>query len=576
MRTLLQALIGLLVTPWVAFCREDLGFEARYWKALHEGRDTSAMTSVLEGLVFPARRAEPVEQLRQKALEQLKVIEASTPIAPVVNRISAAMARSGADWPTLGGSATHAGATSEPGPLIGEEAWRYPVGWPWQASPLVEDNRVWIASPAFGTSMLCLDRATGRRLWVAPNPAVGFDRQSRAASTVIPLAARELAVFKERFDGWPLSYLVVKRDDARLLRQVPATALEKTHQPAEREPQSLVAHRVDRGTAVLVKSLLSGRTWWRFPTGYLPAEPVLAANYVFAAAEDGTLWALNLWDDQRVAWTALNPSGWGAAPVEQQGAIYLGGNDGAVYSFETKTGRLRWNTKVAEPDARVRRLFSSAAVAGGRVYLGGADGFLHALDAETGRPIWKQNCGGWIRARPFVSGKVVTVATLEGEVVALEDSGEHPKMLWTARLGRFPIYADLAGDANGVLVSTSDFDLVAYGLGDGKEQWRQSLIPCTRDGEVKICADSMPDITQAPVTVGGGRVFFAGRTGFVIASDATTGRTLWPFECGGRVSASPLTRDRRVFVAQVGGNQKFYAIDAKTGQPLWLRSLGEI
>jgi outer membrane protein assembly factor BamB len=86
----------------------------------------------------------------------------------------------------------------------------------------------------------------------------------------------------------------------------------------------------------------------------------------------------------------------------------------------------------------------------------------------------------------------------------------------------------------------------------------------------------MPDIVQAPVTVAQGRVLFTGRDGFVIAADAATGKRLWRFESGGRNSAGLTTRDGRVFVGQVGGNQVFYALDLKTGRPHWSRQIGEI
>ena len=42
------------------------------------------------------------------------------------------------------------------------------------------------------------------------------------------------------------------------------------------------------------------------------------------------------------------------------------------------------------------------------------------------------------------------------------------------------------------------------------------------------------------------------------------------------MSAGLTTRDGRVFVGQVGGNQVFYALDSETGRPLWSRRLGEI
>ena len=98
----------------------------------------------------------------------------------------------------------------------------------------------------------------------------------------------------------------------------------------------------------------------------------------------------------------------------------------------------------------------------------------------------------------------------------------------------------------------------------------------TQTNGVRAFADSMPDIVQAPVTVAQGRVLFTGRDGFVIAADAVTGKRLWRFESGGRISAGLTTRDGRVFVGQTGGNQVFYSLDLKTGRPQWSRRIGEI
>ena len=556
-------LASLCALPGSRPCAAE-SFESRYWHALNAGRDLSPLIPTLEALTRAGNQGQPMDALREQAMGQLSEIQAADPLPSVLNQVATMAPQPGADWPSMGGGPTHSGATAEPGPIVGEEVWRYPVGWPWHATPRVEHDAVYTASPGLDTSMLCLDRRTGRRVWAAENPHWGFGRQSRAYSTVVPLGDEELAVWKESFDGWPLAYIVVAREDGRIVRRMPARPQETAYEQAERSPEHLLANRMTGGSEILVKSLKSGRTWWRFRTGYLPAAPVLAGERVYAAAEDGTLWALHLWGDQRVAWTYSIAASWGAAPVEHEGVLYAGANDGTVYTLDAASGQPRWQTPVARPDPRSRQLFSPVALANGRCYLGGTDGALYALDQQSGELLWEHACGDWIRAQPFVSGKTICVATLDGTVAAVEDRGARAKPRWVARPGRYPIYADLAGDADGVLVSTADLQIIALNIRDGKEQWRQSLINCTGIGEQRVFADSMPDIMQAPVTVAGGSVFFAGRNGFVDA------------EVGGRVSGTPTTRDGRVFVVQVGGNEHSYALDAETGQPLWSRQLGAV
>jgi outer membrane protein assembly factor BamB len=321
---------------------------------------------------------------------------------------------------------------------------------------------------------------------------------------------------------------------------------------------------------------MSGRTWWRFPTGPLTNEPVIKGGFVYAAASDGTLWALHLKGDQRVAWTYRVDGSWGAAPAVSGDVLYIGDNNGTVHAIDAASGKCLWKTSVTTGDSRSRQLFSRATVNDRRVYLGAADGILYALDRASGTLVWQHACGAWIRSRPHCAGDIVCTATLDGKVVAVRDDGDTCATLWTAETGRHPIYADLTGDAEGVIATTSDFQTVALDLRTGDRQWGRSLVRCTHSDGVRAFADSMPDIAQAPVTAPQGRVFFTGRDGFVIAADAVTGKRLWRFESGGRVSAGLTTRDGRVFVGQVGGNQAFYALDSETGRPLWSRRLGEI
>ena len=57
------------------------------------------------------------------------------------------------------------GATAAPGPSYGREKWKFPVGLGWYARPIIEGNRVYVASPGMRVTSFCLDLMTGKEIW---------------------------------------------------------------------------------------------------------------------------------------------------------------------------------------------------------------------------------------------------------------------------------------------------------------------------------------------------------------------------------------------------------------------------
>ncbi len=74
-------------------------------------------------------------------------------------------------------------------------------------------------------------------------------------------------------------------------------------------------------------------------------------------------------------------------PAVFGGRIFIGSQDGTIYSLDASTGCQHWATTVA---AQVRSGITIAALDGRVILLAGdTGGFLHALDAATGTPLWK-------------------------------------------------------------------------------------------------------------------------------------------------------------------------------------------
>ncbi|MDG1243029.1 MAG: hypothetical protein P8P52_10790, partial [Opitutae bacterium] len=65
-----------------------------------------------------------------------------------------------ANWPMFQGNIHNTGHSTAPGPRTGRIAWKSPVGLGWYACPVVEEGRVYVASPGMRNTSFCLDLET--------------------------------------------------------------------------------------------------------------------------------------------------------------------------------------------------------------------------------------------------------------------------------------------------------------------------------------------------------------------------------------------------------------------------------
>ncbi len=114
-----------------------------------------------------------------------------------------------------------------------------------------------------------------------------------------------------------------------------------------------------------------GPSNWRFQTtsqaGLAAADvPRLKLKWAFGVPDASTM--------------RSQPAVWG-------GRVFLGGQDGTVYSLNAATGCVHWATEAA---AQVRTAIV-VAVAGGRplAFFGDSAGQVYGLDAATGKPAWQ-------------------------------------------------------------------------------------------------------------------------------------------------------------------------------------------
>lgn len=553
---------------------------------MHQGVDLREFESVRlklgEGRLTPDRFPSIAEGYRV-----LERIQAEPKRIPVKAGVSRAASGAATDWPLFHKNAAQTGYTDDPGPSQGKLAWRFPIGHGWYARPSIENGRVYIASPGLYTIAYALEEKTGAVLWAARQNGHNLYRTPRVSSPVVVL--KDHIVVRETGSGGEVGearHLVyIDKATGRVVKEEPAGHVDyrRGYAPIAGSQQYIAlpaGYQWIQGkpplvwmlNTVVLKDAPSGKTLWTLRTGDLFGEPVIDGGRVYAAAEPGVLYALNIAGEQRIAWQYRAGAPLRGTPAVTADTIYTGANDGTLAALDKQSGRPRWTWRAAAAEDRAFVFFSTPLEAGGRVYVGAADRRLYALDAATGALLWSHEMSDWFRSRPLAVGNRVYAAAMDGSVAALENG----RLLWRKKVSDHQILADLAGNAAGVLVSTSDLYLRSLDPATGREQWRHSLVEAAYINRERYTADIAAggaDYQSSPAVVEG-RVFIGAPNRFVYAVDAQTGRELWRYETSGQVSGTPIHAGGKVFFGQQGGDEDFYAVDAATGRLAWKRPLG--
>lgn len=254
-----------------------------------------------------------------------------------------------------------------------------------------------------------------------------------------------------------------------------------------------------------------GRVQWRAPvTSEVLAAPAADSGVVVVQSVDGRLTGLAVADGKRL-WNvdrsepALSLRGT-ATPVIVSDAVLTGFASGKIVAIDLRTGRLLWETPVAQPQGRseIERLidvdvpllvlgrtllaaayqgkivavdmesgrllwsrdistYSALAADRSNAYVSDARGHVYALDLRSGATVWKQDK---LQARrlsaPAVTGDAVAVGDFDGYVhwLAREDG----RFLARERAARAAVLAPLVADGASVYVTTQNGDLTALHL----------------------------------------------------------------------------------------------------------------
>jgi outer membrane protein assembly factor BamB len=246
----------------------------------------------------------------------------------------------------------------------------------------------------------------------------------------------------------------------------------------------------------------------------------------------------------------------GIKPASDGTNIYAAAHDGSVYAFELNDGQRLWKVKTKLP------ITAGPGVGQGMVVVGASDGTLLALNSTNGKQLWKINVNGYILASPAVSQLAVIACTTDGHIIAVSPSSG--KKLWnvshdvptlTLRGASPPVIT------NDVLYQGLDSgQLLALNLSDGSQRWAATISSPTGSNDLARLVD-----LDGVLAADNDNIYAVNYQGRIVEVARDSGQIIWSREMSSYTGVSEDATN--VYATDI--HSAVWALDKNTGIPEW-------
>ena len=270
------------------------------------------------------------------------------------------------------------------------------------------------------------------------------------------------------------------------------------------------------GGSVFALNAFNGAILWSYQTGgEVISSPTVVGGLVYIGSADGNVYALNITNGAKI-WSSpisaplgsgdlINAAYYGSSPAVANGAVYIGANDGTVYSLNATTGAKIWNYNTNMEVGNQLTTYSvesSPTDVNGVVYVGSDNGNVYALNATNGGKLWSYTADSGFTSCPAIANGVVYIGSDDHDVYAL--NATNGVSLWCSYTGGI---SSSPAVANGIVyVGSMDFNVYALNATNGCQLWSY-----TSNRPI----DSSPAVVNGAVYIGsdGGTVYAFGSLG---------------------------------------------------------------
>lgn len=278
------------------------------------------------------------------------------------------------------------------------------------------------------------------------------------------------------------------------------------------------------------------------------------------------------------------PSGRDDQPTAEQQWTQFGadaqntGHEPAVTGPGTGEPSVAWRY-----DAGTPTMNTSPVVADGVVYASGSGdpGLIHAIDTDTREQLWEFQPAGYVSSALVVVQDTLYFGTWGKRFYALDRETGDPR--WNRDIGhRFGASAPTVVDGTVYVGTSGDGPLVVSGPEDEEQFESGALLALDSEtGDREWAYDEFGErenVTSSPA-VADGRVYFGSERG-VHALDAKTGEPVWKRSIGTHPESSPAVVDGTVYYGAPSDTEAdtpatLWALDAASGETLWTAGIDD-
>ncbi|MDF1546195.1 MAG: PQQ-binding-like beta-propeller repeat protein, partial [Bacteroidales bacterium] len=258
---------------------------------------------------------------------------------------------------------------------------------------------------------------------------------------------------------------------------------------------------------------------WSFKTGDgIKSSPIYCNKNIFIGSNDGFVYSIS--SKGKLNWKYKTTASIEAAPLYLNHILYVSSLEGILYSIDALSGKLKWkyategqisgsSTWVFSPDKKSKYVLT-----------GSYDYFLHAVDMNTGKAVWKYEADNYINGAPCTNGKVALFGGCDGYL--------HIVDVQTGKAEKLDIGTYIASSA-----AISD-SLCFFGNYDGD-------FYCADFANKKIIwkhTGSGPFLASPAVF--GNKVIIGSQDKTIYCFNKTDGKVLWKFKTLGKVDGSAI------------------------------------
>ncbi|MEC7576827.1 MAG: PQQ-binding-like beta-propeller repeat protein [Pseudomonadota bacterium] len=255
-----------------------------------------------------------------------------------------------------------------------------------------------------------------------------------------------------------------------------------------------------------------------------------------------------------------------ASPVVFEKQIFAMDTTQHVTALSTENGKEQWRIDLKPEDEDENVTGGGISVANGVVYVTSGFNEAYALSAADGEQIWESKLPAPARSAPTVISGRAFIVTADSRLVCLSaDTGE---ILWEyqgiSEMTGLTGTASPAADSDIVVPAFSSGEIYALRIENGSVAWSDNLSPIRRysgmDDLVEI--RGLPVIAREVVIA----ISFGGR---MVAIDTRSGQRIWARSIGG--SQTPWVAGDYIYV--LTSDSELVALSRMSGQVVWVDAL---